>query len=329
MLNHTFYLVFELNLIGIFICVDNPTFCRSATALMEVERATPPGFEEEILKPPEVLFTINLTTSPKIRSLTLFNHQSDAFCCILDFQQINKSLLLVDLVAVGISPMFPQVKEDLDEGMVNVPIETKEVVVNINRVLESDITNGVTKDSSDPKKEKDGEEEVEEEAKEKTNAVVLNGSSESILNGDDHDQDDLRLHSDEIKKEDDMITCEEKVKADITHSEEEGMVVEGVKEEEEENGEAMEQDTSRDPEPTPEPPEPPEDKGPKLEKAIYEEEIVDGFNFCSFETYPEVEVSDILRISCTSCSETDFHNRLFVHNGRRVGGNYLFQQNII
>ena len=53
----------------------------------------------------------------------------------------------------------------------------------------------------------------------------------------------------------------------------------------------MEQDTSRDPEPTPEPPEPPEDKGPKLEKAIYEEEIVDGFNFCSFETYPEVEVS--------------------------------------
>ena len=32
----------------------------------------------------------------------------------------------------------------------------------------------------------------------------------------------------------------------------------------------MEQDTSRDPEPTPEPPEPPEDKGPKLEKAIYE-----------------------------------------------------------
>ena len=107
------------------------------------------------------------------------------------------------------------------------------------------------------------------------------------------------------------------------------MVVEGVKEEEEENGEAMEQDTSRDPEPTPEPPEPPEDKGPKLEKAIYEEEIVDGFNFCSFETYPEVEVSDILRISSTRCSETDFHNRLFVHNGRRVGGNYLFQQNII
>ena len=178
-------------------------------------------------------------------------------------------------------------KEDLDEGMLNVPIETKEVVVNINRVLESDITNGVTKDSTDdPKKE----EEEEEEEKEKTSAVVLNGSSESILNGDDHDQDDSRLHSDEIKKEDDMITCEEKVKADITHSEEEGMVVEGVKEEEE-NGEAMEQDTSRDPEPTPEPPEPPEDKGPKLEKAIYEEEIVDGFNFCSFETYPEVEVS--------------------------------------
>merc|ERR1719447_875636 len=51
----------------------------------------------------------------------------------------------------------------------------------------------------------------------------------------------------------------------------------------------MDQDTSRDPEPTPEPPEPPEDKGPRLEKAIYEEEIVDGFNFCSFETYPEVE----------------------------------------
>ena len=178
-------------------------------------------------------------------------------------------------------------KEDLNEGMLNVPIETKEVVVNINRVLESDITNGVTKDSTDdPKKE----EEEEEEEKEKTSAVVLNGSSESILNGDDHDQDDSRLHSDEIKKEDDMITCEEKVKADITHSEEEGMVVEGVKEEEE-NGEAMEQDTSRDPEPTPEPPEPPEDKGPKLEKAIYEEEIVDGFNFCSFETYPEVEVS--------------------------------------
>ena len=182
-------------------------------------------------------------------------------------------------------------KEDLNEGMLNVPIETKEVVVNINRVLESDITNGVTKDSTDdPKKA----EEEEEEEKEKTIAVVLNGSSESILNGDDHDQDDSRLHSDEIKKEDDMITCEEKVKADITHSEEEGMVVEGVKEEEE-NGEAMEQDTSRDPEPTPEPPEPPEDKGPKLEKAIYEEEIVDGFNFCSFETYPEVEVRASLK----------------------------------
>ena len=184
--------------------------------------------------------------------------------------------------------LYAQVKEDLNEGMVNAPIETKEVVVNINRVLESDITNGVTKDSADPKKE---EEEEGEEEEEKKSAVVLNGSSESILNGDDHDQDDLRLQSDEIKKEDDMITCEEKVKADITPSEEEGMVVEGVKEEEEENGEAMEQDTSRDPEPTPEPPEPPEDKGPKLEKAIYEEEIVDGFNFCSFETYPEVEVS--------------------------------------
>jgi len=219
---------FAFNLLG------SGLTCMSATALMEVERATPPGFEEEILKPPEV-------------------------------------------------------KEDLDEGMVNVPIETKEVVVNINRVLESDITNGVTKDSANPKKEEEEEEGEEEEEEKKKSAVVLNGSSESILNGDDHDQDDSRLHSDEIKKEDDMITCEEKVKADITPSEEEGMVVEEVKEEEEENGEAMEQDTSRDPEPTPEPPEPPEDKGPKLEKAIYEEEIVDGFNFCSFETYPEVE----------------------------------------
>ena len=65
MLNHTFYLVFELNWIGICICVDNPTFCRSATALMEVERATPPGFEEEILKPPEVLFTINTINQNK------------------------------------------------------------------------------------------------------------------------------------------------------------------------------------------------------------------------------------------------------------------------
>ena len=180
-----------------------------------------------------------------------------------------------------------QVKEDLDEDMVNKPIETKEVVVNINRVLESDFTNGVSKDSNSPKKEE--KEEEEEEKEEKTSAVVLNGSSESILNGDDHDRDDSRLQSDEIKKEDDLITCEEKVKADSAPSEEEGMVVEGVKEEEE-NGEAMDQDTSRDPEPTPEPPEPPEDKGPKLEKAIYEEEIVDGFNFCSFETYPEVEV---------------------------------------
>ena len=170
----------------------------------------------------------------------------------------------------------------------NKPIETKEVVVNINRVLESDFTNGVSKDSNSPKKEE--KEEEEEEKEEKTSAVVLNGSSESILNGDDHDRDDSRLQSDEIKKEDDLITCEEKVKADSAPSEEEGMVVEGVKEEEEENGEAMDQDTSRDPEPTPEPPEPPEDKGPKLEKAIYEEEIVDGFNFCSFETYPEVEV---------------------------------------
>ena len=169
----------------------------------------------------------------------------------------------------------------------NKPIETKEVVVNINRVLESDFTNGVSKDSNSPKKEE--KEEEEEEKEEKTSAVVLNGSSESILNGDDHDRDDSRLQSDEIKKEDDLITCEEKVKADSAPSEEEGMVVEGVKEEEE-NGEAMDQDTSRDPEPTPEPPEPPEDKGPKLEKAIYEEEIVDGFNFCSFETYPEVEV---------------------------------------
>ena len=177
--------------------------------------------------------------------------------------------------------------------MVNKPIETKEVVVNINRVLESDFTNGVSKDSNSPKKEE--KEEEKEEKEEKTSAVVLNGSSESILNGDDHDRDDSRLQSDEIKKEDDLITCEEKVKADNTPSEEEGMVVEGVKEEEEENGEAMEQDTSRDPEPTPEPPEPPEDKGPKLEKAIYEEEIVDGFNFCSFETYPEVEVRASLK----------------------------------
>ena len=173
----------------------------------------------------------------------------------------------------------------------NKPIETKEVVVNINRVLESDFTNGVSKDSNSPKKEE--KEEEEEEKEEKTSAVVLNGSSESILNGDDHDRDDSRLQSDEIKKEDDLITCEEKVKADNTPSEEEGMVVEGGKEEE--NGEAMDQDTSRDPEPTPEPPEPPEDKGPKLEKAIYEEEIVDGFNFCSFETYPEVEVRASLK----------------------------------
>ena len=199
-------------------------------------------------------------------------------------------------------------KEDLDEGMLNVPIETKEVVVNINRVLESDITNGVTKDSTDddPKKEKEEEEEEEEEEEKEKVGVVLNGSSESILNGDDHDQDDSRLNSDEIKKEDDMITCEEKVKADITHSEEEGMVVEKeeVKEEEEENGEAM--DTSRDPEPTPEPPEPPEDKGPKLEKAIYEEEIVDGFNFCSFDTYPEVEVS--------AHSSFIFHNIFKIQN---------------
>ena len=187
--------------------------------------------------------------------------------------------------------------------MVNVPIETKEVVVNINRVLESDITNGVTKDSADPKKE---EEEEEGEEKE-TNAVVLNGSSESILNGDDHDQDDLRLQSDEIKKEDDMITCEEKVKADITPSEEEGGMkeMEGVKEEEDEKEEEA-MDTSRDPESkTPEPPEPPEDKGPKLEKAIYEEELVDGFNFCSFETYPEVEVSAFYKIRI-------FSNKIFI-----------------
>ena len=34
--------------------ISDHVACRSATALMEVERATPPGFEEEILKPPEV-----------------------------------------------------------------------------------------------------------------------------------------------------------------------------------------------------------------------------------------------------------------------------------
>ena len=42
----------------IYICINNVTVCRSATALMEVERATPPGFEEEILKPPEVTIPI-------------------------------------------------------------------------------------------------------------------------------------------------------------------------------------------------------------------------------------------------------------------------------
>ena len=51
--------------------------CRSATALMEVERATPPGFEEEILKPPEVnnitiiiIFITILTTN--ITTITVF-----------------------------------------------------------------------------------------------------------------------------------------------------------------------------------------------------------------------------------------------------------------
>ena len=58
-----------------------------------------------------------------------------------------------------------QVKEDLDEDMVNKPIETKEVVVNINRVLESDFTNGVSKDSNSPKKEEKEEEEEEKKKK--------------------------------------------------------------------------------------------------------------------------------------------------------------------
>ena len=54
--------------------------------------------------------------------------------------------------------------------MVNKPIETKEVVVNINRVLESDFTNGVSKDSNSPKKE---EKEEEEEEKEEDEGEVM------------------------------------------------------------------------------------------------------------------------------------------------------------
>ena len=86
MLNHTFHLVFELNLIGICICVDNATFFRSATALMEVERATPPGFEEEILKPPEVnnitimIISITiLTTSITIITVFIFTILTNIF----------------------------------------------------------------------------------------------------------------------------------------------------------------------------------------------------------------------------------------------------------
>ena len=51
-----YFILYEY--VCICICIKNAMFCRSAAALMEVERATPPGFEEEILKPPEVTITM-------------------------------------------------------------------------------------------------------------------------------------------------------------------------------------------------------------------------------------------------------------------------------
>ena len=56
----------------IYICINNVTVCRSATALMEVERATPPGFEEEILKPPEVSIHIGILMI--VITLVIFYH---------------------------------------------------------------------------------------------------------------------------------------------------------------------------------------------------------------------------------------------------------------
>ena len=57
-----------------------------------------------------------------------------------------------------------------------------------------------------------------------------------------------------------------------------------VKEEKED--EAMEQDV--EPEPTPEPP---EEKGEKLTDPLFEEDLIEGFSFCSFDNYTVLEVS--------------------------------------
>lgn len=155
----------------------------------------------------------------------------------------------------------PEVKEDRSGEIVDSTKETKEIA-EIDMVEPEEHANG--KDNGNHTVEGDEDKKV-----------VLNGS-ENILNGDDEG-----LHSEEIKKEEE-ITCEEKVNGDIT------MDTSEVKED---HDEPMDHDTSREIDPTPEPPEPPEDKGPKLEKPIFDENIVDGFSFCSFDTFAEVEVS--------------------------------------
>jgi hypothetical protein len=192
---------------------------------MEVERASPPGFQGEILKPPEVK-----EEKEKVREEEVLKEQKG------------------DVVRV----------------------------------------NGVEDDEEEEEEEKEDKEEEEEEVAEVVEdgkTVVRNGNSiadaaggEDILNGDD---DDEGLHSDQIKKEED-VTCEEKVDPASVASDL-PLTVE-VKPE----GLDESMDTSHEGEPVTEPP---EDKGPKLEKAIFEEDLIDGFAFFSFETFPEVEVS--------------------------------------
>ena len=164
----------------------------------------------------------------------------------------------------------PEVKDDLEEvqpSSKDMTREVQEIQEVVKKNGDSEVTEEVKEEKADPA--------VEDEEE----APAISNGSEKMPNGDTSERVEVNGEGDEIKKEEE-VTCEEKVNGE--------MHTEGDVKEESDAPDAM--DTSREPDPTPEPPEPPEDKGPRLEKCIFEEDLVDGFSFCSFETYPVVVV---------------------------------------
>jgi len=94
-------------------------------------------------------------------------------------------------------------------------------------------------------------------------SVEVNGDSASETKSNNNDSNDGV-----VNKPDGVPTKEEK----------------DVKQEQEE---PMEQDQVEEPQPTPEPPD--QDRGERLKEPLFEEVIIDGFSFCSFDNYNVLE----------------------------------------